>query len=225
MLYLFDIDGTILLTGGAGSRAINDIFARRYQVSDAMRDVRPGGKTDPIILAEAFSNALGREPTPEELAAFLEEYVPLLEAEIAASANFRTMPHAHECLAFLRGCGDVTLGIATGNVKGAARAKLDHIGLWETFAVGGYGCDHAERSQLVARAIERARAHARREFAAHEIVVVGDTTRDIEAARACGVQVIAVATGSNTQGELTAAGADLVMDSLAELPAWHAAQG
>lgn len=223
MLYLFDIDGTLLLTGGAGTRAINAVFARRYGADDVMRGIDPGGKTDPIILTEIFDNALGRPPSPTELQEFLDEYVPLLAIEIAASTNFRTMPHAHECLAFLRGQGGVTLGIATGNVKGAARAKLDHIRLWETFSVGGFGCDHPERGVLVARAIERARSHAGRHFAEREIVVVGDTIRDIAAARACGVRVLAVATGSTTRDELAAADPDAVFDSLEELPGWHAA--
>lgn len=223
MLYLFDIDGTLLLTGGAGTRAINAIFARRYAVADAMTGVQPGGKTDPLILTEIFENVLRRAPTAAELQAFLEEYVPLLAIEIAASTNFRTMPYAHECLAFLREC-NATLGIATGNVKGAARAKLDHIGLWESFAFGGFGCDHPERGALVACAIERARSHAARHVAEQEIIVVGDTTRDIEAARACGVRVIAVATGSTSRDELAAAAPDAVFDTLEELPAWHSAQ-
>ncbi|HUH02208.1 MAG TPA: HAD family hydrolase [Kofleriaceae bacterium] len=220
MLYLFDIDGTLLLTGGAGTRAINAIFARHYAVADAMSGIQPGGKTDPLILTEIFENTLRRAPTPAELQEFLDEYVPLLAIEIAAATNFRTMPHAHECLAFLRERG-VPLGIATGNVKGAARAKLDHIGLWDSFAFGGFGCDHPERGALVACAIERARAHVARPVAEEEIIVVGDTIRDIEAARACGVRVIAVATGSTSRHELAAADPDAVFDTLAELPAWH----
>lgn len=217
ILYLFDIDGTILLTGGAGSRAIDAIFHRRYGVAESMRDIDPGGKTDPIIFGEIFETRIGRAPEAGEIDDILTEYVPLLEREIAASPNFRVMPQAIEVVRELASRPEVTLGIATGNVRAAARAKLAHIDLWDVFGFGGFGCDSADRAELVARAIERAPS----QLPLDRIVVVGDTVRDIAAARACGVQVIAVATGSTSREVLAAAEPDEVFDTLAPLPAWH----
>ena len=221
MLYLFDIDGTLLLTGGAGTRAINRLFGDRYGVDGAMDGIDPGGKTDPGIFTEIFVDRVGREPEAGELDALLDAYVPMLEAELVDAPRFRIMPWAVECVRWLEGEGRVTLGIATGNVRAAARAKLKRIDLHETFAFGGFGCDSGDRAVLVARAIERAAEHAGRSFPGDEVIVVGDTVRDIDAARACGVRVLAVATGSTSRDDLAAAAPDAVFDTLEDLPSWH----
>lgn len=221
MLYLFDIDGTLLLTGGAGTVALEQVFLTHYGIARAMRGVSPGGKTDPLIIAEMFERTLARAPTPDEIARVLEAYVPLLREAVAASASFRLMPAVHEALDFLAADGAVCLAVATGNIRAAAQIKLDRAGLGQRFAVGGFGCDSAERALLVARAIERARAHLGVDYDRDEIVVVGDTPRDVHAARACGVRVLAVATGSASRAELEAEQPDAVFDTLAELPRWH----
>jgi phosphoglycolate phosphatase-like HAD superfamily hydrolase len=222
MLYLFDIDGTLLLSGGAGSRALDRVFAARHGVARSTAGIDPSGKTDPMIIREMFVAALGRPPTAEEIDALLADYVPELVAELAASAQFRLMPAVVEALDFVAGQAGVISGIATGNVRVAAEAKLRRAGLDGRFAVGGYGCDDADRGRLVARAIERGEAHAGRRLPRAEIVVVGDTPLDVAAARANGVRVVAVATGSSDRATLVATGADAVLDTLAELPAWHA---
>lgn len=220
MLYLFDIDGTLLLTGGAGSLALDQVFESLYGVSRAMARVNPAGKSDQRILAEVFEAHLDRRPRADELARIFDAYVPLLEQAVVASAGYRLMPAVHETLDFLAGCG-AHLALATGNIRNAARAKLDRAGLWERFPVGGFGDDGENRAILVQRAIDRGRSHARRHFPCEQIIVVGDTVHDITAARACGVMVLAVATGYTTRAELEVAGADAVFDTLAELPAWH----
>jgi phosphoglycolate phosphatase-like HAD superfamily hydrolase len=222
-LYLFDIDGTILLSGGAGYRALNAIFSRRYGIDDATQGIRAGGKTDPGILREMFERSLGRGPREDETASILDEYVPLLAEELPNSDAFRTMPHVFEVLDYLEQKPPVVLGIATGNVQGGARAKLEHIGLWDRFAIGGYGDDNEDRAKLVERAIERGREHAGRAFSSDEIVVVGDTPRDVAAARACGIRVVTVATGQASSDELGACDPDASFETLAELPAWHEA--
>ncbi len=224
MLYLFDIDGTLLLSGGAGARALDHVFTHRYNISGAMRDIQPGGKTDPMILTEVFENFLGRRPSQAEIDDILAAYLPRLVASLAESENFRLMPAVHEALDFLGQQAGVLLALATGNIRAAAHAKLEHAQLAGHFITGGFGDDSADRSELVARAIERSEAHAARRIAREDIVVVGDTERDIHAARACGVRVIAVATGSASRERLLAEGPDAVFDTLAELPAWHRAQ-
>jgi len=220
LIYLFDIDGTILLTGGAGTRALNRVFLDRYGFSDAMRSVQPHGKTDPIILAEVFEDHLDRAPSPDELEAIFDAYVPYLREEVARAERFEVMPGAPEAVRFLATAG-VGLGIATGNIQRAARIKLERTGLWECFAFGGYGDDSADRAELVARAMERGRASTGRDVAASDFVVVGDTPRDIDAARACGARVVAVPTGRHGRDELAAHAPDALLSTLWELPDWH----
>lgn len=224
MLYLFDIDGTLLLTGGAGAVALEQAFMTHYGVAGAMRGVSPGGKTDPLIIGEMFERSLGRAPSDDEIARVLAAYLPLLRQAVATSTAYRLMPSVHEALDFLAADDAVCLALATGNIRAAAQIKLDRAGLWERFAVGGFGCDSADRGLLVARAIERARSHTGAAHDRDQIVVVGDTPRDVHAARACGVRVLAVATGTASRAELSAAQPDAVFDTLAELPAWHARQ-
>lgn len=221
MLYLFDIDGTLLLSGGAGTVALDQVFHELYGVTGAMTGVVAAGNTDPLIIADIFARRLQRQPVPDEVERILAAYVPHLRQAIQRSAGYRLMPAVVETLDFLGADAAVCLGLATGNIRLAARAKLDRAGLWERFAVGGFGDDSAERAELVARAIERAREHARVAFACEEIVVVGDTPRDVRAARACGVRAIAVATGPVPRDALVAEEPDALLDTLAELPDWH----
>jgi phosphoglycolate phosphatase-like HAD superfamily hydrolase len=224
MLYLFDIDGTLLLSGGAGARALDRAFHSRFGFEGAMSLVNPSGKTDTIILEEVFAHRLSRAPSSPELDEILALYLPLLEAELVHAPNFRLMPSVIEALDFLAALAPaVILGLATGNVREAARIKLERAGLWSRFALGGFGCDHRDRARLVERAIERACDHAGvSALPPDQIVVVGDTPLDVGAARACGVRVVAVATGSASRAELEACGPDAVLDTLAELPVWHA---
>jgi phosphoglycolate phosphatase-like HAD superfamily hydrolase len=226
MLYLFDIDGTLLLSGGAGMRALEQVFQDRFGLAGAMASVQPGGKTDPLILEEMFAAGLGRPPTAAELDEIIALYLPLLQAEMTDAPNFRIMPSVIETLDYLDGLGAaVTVGLATGNVREAARIKLERAGLWPRFAVGGFGCDHRERARLVARAIERACVHRGVDaLPPEQVVVVGDTPFDVQAARACGARAVAVATGTASREELRACSPDVLLDTLAGLPAWHAAQ-
>jgi phosphoglycolate phosphatase len=219
LLYLFDIDGTLLLSGGAGARALDRAFAARFGIDGAMDEVQLGGKTDPNIVEEVFIARLGRRPSDAEIDELLDLYVPLLRSELAEAPRFRLMPAVVETLDHLAAQPGVRIGLATGNIRAGAQAKLERAGLWQRFELGGFACDHRDRHQLVARAIERAGA-----VAPDDVVVVGDTPFDISAARACGVRVVAVATGSVARAALAHCQPDAVFDTLAELPAWHAEQ-
>ena len=221
MLYLFDIDGTILLTGGAGAVALNTVFSDRYGLDGAMDQVRAGGKTDPLIVREIFTTRLGREPTRDEIDMVLADYVPLLRAAIAQTTDFRTMPSIFDVLDYLSAQPGVHLGIATGNVREGAKAKLDYINLWERFPIGGFGDDAADRPGLVQHAIDRGRAHTGLELHTSQIVIVGDTVLDVTAAQACNARVVAVATGFTDRDTLDASRPDATFDTLAELPRWH----
>jgi phosphoglycolate phosphatase-like HAD superfamily hydrolase len=218
ILYLFDIDGTLLRAGGAGSRALDRVVESRYGIRSAMRGIDAGGKTDPWILEEMFAARLGRAPAAHEIDAVLDAYVPILAEECATGERFRVLDGAFEVTAWLaaRGC---TIGLATGNILAGAQVKLLRAGLWERFAFGGYGSDSAMRAELVAIAIARGEAHAGAK--ATQVVVVGDTMHDVRAAKACEALCVAVTTGTEPRSALEAGGADVVLDSLHELPAWH----
>jgi phosphoglycolate phosphatase-like HAD superfamily hydrolase len=127
VLYLFDIDGTLLLSGGAGARALERAFAARYGLEGAMAEVQLGGKTDPNIVEEVFVARLGRRPVDSEVAEILELYVPLLRAELAAATHFRLMPAVEETLDHLAGQGGVRIGLGhrqhPGRRPGQARAR------------------------------------------------------------------------------------------------------
>ena len=215
ILYLFDIDGTLLRADGAGARAFETVLASMFGITDGWRGVRFGGKTDPQILDEILILCRGAPATADERARFMAAYLPRLEAELADSPGFRVLPGVIAALDWLAGRADVVLGIATGNIAEGARAKLTRAGLAERFRVGGYGSDASDRAELVSHAIARGRAAG----AQREVVVVGDTIHDIAAARACGAVAAAVATGADERDALVEA--DVVWDALDELPAWH----
>ncbi len=217
ILYLFDIDGTLVRAGGAGARALDRVIEMRYGIRSAMRGIDAGGKTDPWILEEMFAARMSRLPEPHEIEAILEAYVPVLAEECATTDRFRVLDGAFEVTAWLaaRGCA---VGLATGNTHAGARVKLSRAGLWERFGFGGYGSDSAVRAEVVAKAIERGTAQVGR---ADHVVVVGDTMHDVRAAKACEAMCVAVTTGTEPRGALEAGGADLVIDSLHELMAWH----
>lgn len=220
ILYLFDIDGTLLHARSSGRNAFDAVFAAHHGIERACDGMRFGGKTDPALIDELFALRLGRPPSDAERAAFLDAYLPLLRNDLA-SAGVEVYAGVTEALAWLAARDDVVLGIATGNVRAGAEAKLKTAGLATHFVLGGYGCDSHLRPQLVAAAIERGRAHGAMR-AIREVVVVGDTIHDISAARACGAVACAVSTGSDRAEAL--AHADVVFASLAELPAWHTAR-
>lgn len=207
ILYLFDIDGTLLSARGSGRGAFDAVMLAQHGVANASEGIRYGGKTDPGIIDEIFAARLGRAPTAGERAAFLDAYLPRLRDMLQGGVD--VLPGVPEALAFLQ--GKATIGVATGNIREGAEAKLAAAGLGP-FAIGGYGCDSHLRAELVAKAIDRAGPH-------DEVIVVGDTIHDISAARACGATVIAVATGADTADKL--AHADVVMQTLEELPTWH----
>ncbi|MEZ4400734.1 MAG: HAD family hydrolase [Kofleriaceae bacterium] len=215
--YLFDIDGTLVRAGGAGSRALGAVMQARYQVSGATDGIAFAGRTDGWIVRQLVARAAGREPDADEVAAILAAYLGHLEAELPKT--LRVLPGADATLTWLGARPEVRLGIATGNVRAGADAKLVHAGLAHHFSFGGYGCDSSERAALVARAIERAGVGP-----GDTAVVVGDTVHDVAAAKATGARCVAVTTGGDDRATLEAAGADVVFDELAPICAWHAGQ-
>lgn len=215
VVYLFDLDGTLLRCGGAGRRAFDRALASTFALDRGSAGVVFAGRTDPALLDEILQARRGQAASADERAAFYQAYLPCLEDELTRSADFAVVAGAEATLSALAARGDARLGVATGNIAAGAHAKLVRAGLAGWFGFGGYGDDGAIRAELVARAIERSGG-------GDAVVVVGDTAHDVEAARAVGARAVGVTAGGGARAELT--GADVILDELPALLAWHEAQ-
>lgn len=211
-IILFDIDGTLLLSGGAGLKALRDVFRRRFGIEDAVEGIEFHGRTDPQILDSIAHRHLGRDLSADERAGLIAEYLEGLERFLDESP-YRILDGARELLDALAARDDVLLGLATGNVEPGAWAKLRHGGLDGYFGFGGFGSDDPDRDRLTCMAVERGRARAGNGAPA---VVVGDTIHDVRSARAAGADCLAVATGNASRGDLEAAGARWTVPTLAD---------
>ena len=181
-----------------------------------MRSVRPAGKTDPLIVTEGFWATLGRSPRPGEVDRVLEHYLVHLPVSVRDSPGFRVLSGARSGLETLRDRGDL-LAVATGNIREAARIKLERADLAGFFVCGGYGDDSADRAELVRVAAHRAGSHLKRTLSDDEVVVVGDTPRDVKAARDNGFACIAVASEGVERAALEASGPDRIVGGLNEI--------
>jgi len=214
---LFDIDGTLIVSGGAGARALEQAFVELTGIERALSGVKLDGATDLAIIREALESA-GREVTPELMDQLVRRYTALLPGELERAEGYRLLEGVEALLEKL--ASELRdFGLCTGNVREGARAKLARGGVWDHFArgfEGGFGSDAEVRSDIVRAALRRAEAHRGRPLRAMEALVIGDTPRDVLAAHEVGVPVLAVATGRYSAEELRRAGADMVVDSLAD---------
>ncbi len=210
---LFDIDGTLLSTGGAGGRAWARAFRERFDVDADIERFSESGQTDPDVARETFTGVLGRPPTEAELGQLIMAYVRHLPAEVADSHGYRVMPGAEALLERLAEQGALC-ALVTGNIEGAARIKMERAHLNRYFPIGGYGSDASDRAEVTRAAIARAAMLHGHDLRASEVAVVGDTPRDVAAARAVGAIGIAVATGAYSVEQLRETGADHVLATL-----------
>lgn len=209
-IILFDIDGTLLLSGGAGLMSLREIFRRRFGLEDAVEGIEFHGRTDPQIVDSIAARHLGRRLAAGEHAELIEEYLEGL-ARFLDECPYRVLPGARELLDVLAARDDVVLGLATGNVEEGAWTKLRHGGLDGYFGFGGFGSDDPDRDRLTCLAVDRGRERAGHGAPA---LVVGDTIHDVRSARAAGADCLAVATGNASQGDLEAAGARWTVPTL-----------
>lgn len=213
-LLLFDIDGTLLETGGVGRKAVESALSELAGQPISTEGVSFSGKTDPQILREVLTlNDVHPDLLNGRFAEVVDAYRAMLPRLLQA-AMVRALPGAAALVERLHAEPAVQLGLLTGNVREMAYLKLDAIGLGGYFPFGAFGCDHEDRNALPAVAVERALAHAGRPFEPSDVLVIGDTPRDVECARAYGARVVAVATGRFGRAELAEHAPDALLDSL-----------
>jgi phosphoglycolate phosphatase-like HAD superfamily hydrolase len=199
---LFDIDATLLKTGWAGLRALNRVFDRLYGVKEATNGIRPGGKTDPLIIRELVEKRCPDLDPDREIPRVAEIYVEYLAEEVEISPGFQVMPGVPELLEALSRIPHLVLGLATGNLEQGAYIKLRRAGLGAYFSFGGFGSDSENRTELVLAAIRRAGDHLKGEVPLDSVYVIGDTPRDILCGKEAGARTVAVATGGSSVEEL-----------------------
>ena len=212
---LFDIDGTLLSTGGASDRAWAHAVRDLYGVDFDVGAHTGRGVPDPEVGRIVLRSVLEREPSGRELLRLMRQRMKYLPDEVERSPGYRVKPGVPELLEKLT-TEDYLLGLTTGNVEPAAHAKLARGGLDHYFSFGGYGSDASERVELTRRAIERARRFVGEELPAAVILAVGDTPRDVEAGHGAGVKVVGVATGEYSVADLEGAGADWAVPTLVD---------
>lgn len=218
MLYLFDIDGTLVDTGGAGMASLMEATRELFGEDGPALDL--AGSTDLGIVATIHTH-FQIEPTRQRFEEYVAVYLARLEWNLAHGAfPGRVYDGVSEMLDSLAEQPGASIGLLTGNTSGGAAAKMRHFHLDQHFSFGAYGCDHADRNQLGPIALKRAAAHAGRNFTPAETWVIGDTPKDIACAHAIGARCLAVATGQFSAVELTAHGADQVVTSLREPITW-----
>ncbi len=210
---LFDIDGTLVTTGGASDRAWQRSVRDFYGVDFDVGRNTGKGVPDPEVGREVLRVILDREPTGRELLKLMRRRMKYLPGEVESSPGFVVQPGIPEILERLTDDG-LLLGLTTGNVEPAAHAKLARADLNHYFSFGGYGSDASERTELTKRAIERARRLAGEELPDEAIMSVGDTPRDVEAGHGAGIRVTGVATGEYSVEQLLEAGADWAVPNL-----------
>ena len=214
---LFDIDGTLLTSGGAGERALRRGFHERFGIDDDLAKIEIAGRTDSGIARQMLA-AHGVPETPENLTAFLDGYLEYLPQELPASTG-RLLPGIVALLEALQSREDIVLALLTGNLARGAEIKLTHYGVWHFFEFGAYADDHHDRDELGHFARTRAREKHGIEFPSERIFVLGDTPHDIACARAIGAKAVAVATGKFSRTELAALAPDFLLDDLSDVTA------
>ncbi len=210
---LFDIDGTILVTGGAGGVAWQRAFEELHGVDVDIAEHTDAGMTDPEIAAIVFREAIGREGTQEERSKAIGCYLKHLPTTVAESDGYRVMPGVEELLDRLIDDG-LLLGLVTGNIEAAAHIKLARAHLNRFFSFGGYGSDSADRTEVTKAALGRGSLVSGGALEDGACIAVGDTPRDVKAGHGAGIKVVGVATGSYSVDQLRESGADFALENL-----------
>lgn len=220
---LFDIDGTLVTTGGAGRRAMDRAFVEHTGTA-AVLDFSFAGMTDPAIVRLGLTRA-GRPAGPEAIAAVLASYLRVLSEEVAAAEGFVVHEGVGRALSEAAAWPACAVGLGTGNIRDGAKVKLGRAGLFERFAFGGFGCDSEDRAELLAVGAARGAALLGVPRDECRVVVIGDTPKDVAAALAIGAAALGVGTGPYSAQDLQACGAAWAFATLEEEGALEALRG
>ncbi len=217
-LVLFDIDGTLVHTGGAGTKAFSKTFASIFGLKHGAERMKFAGRTD-VNLVREFFKIHGVPESPENFQRFFDNYVFWLEHIVAGSTG-------GQCAGVSRFLADLLalrhppmLGLLTGNIRLGAEIKLRRFGLWEFFVMGGFADDHEDRDHIAVAALKRGRRLLDPELQPQEVVVVGDTPFDVRCGKFIGAKTLAVATGGSPYAELKTHAADWTVESLSQIHA------
>lgn len=214
-LLLFDIDGTLIHSAGAGVQSLRYTLAERFGIEDDLADIEIAGMTDSGIVMSIL-NKHAIPATNDNIAAFLDTYVHFLSLELPRRVG-QLLPGVLELLEKLTTRPHLVLALLTGNVSRGAQLKLEHYGVWHFFEFGAFADDHHDRNQLGSFARSRAREKHGYEFRADQIDVIGDTPRDIACGKAFGARTVAIATGSWPRQQLAAHHPDFLFDDLSNV--------
>ncbi len=215
ILLIFDVDGTLINSGGAGLRALNRAFKLLYNVEDAMGVVNPHGQTDIAIVEEIFVKKILRKPQDEEVRKVLKYYVTFLKEEVTASQGYRVLDGVKDTLEYLYSSNGFVLSLGTGNVQEGARIKLERGDLNKYFPFGGFGDDDRERWKILRKAYDRCvELHG---MVPDAVFIIGDTPLDIKAGKTAGFKTIGVASSIYSMEELTKFEPDFVINRMDEL--------
>ncbi len=218
-LILWDIDGTIIVSHGAGFRAMVRALTERFGATVDMGKIDWAGRTDSWIAGEVL-RLVGLPDTLQNTHDFLEAYLEILPQELRVGRPGQVLPGILELLETLRVRPDVVQGLLTGNLERGARLKLTHHKVWHYFAFGAYADDSPRRNDLGPHALRRAKEKYAVEFAPDRTFIIGDTPHDIECGKVIGAQTIAVATGKYSVTELAAHNPSAVFPDFADTAAF-----
>jgi phosphoglycolate phosphatase len=212
---LFDIDGTLIVSGGAGAASWRLAFDELYGIPADIGKFTDTGMTDPDVGRRTFQAVLHREPDRKEFTRLLERRLYYLHQSVAESKDYRVLPGVQELLPRLLGDGYL-LGLVTGNVEAAAHVKLHRAELNRFFSFGGYGSDSTDRGELTRVALKRGELVYGESLSPAQAISLGDTPHDVEGAHAAGIACVGVGSHHFSVEQLREAGADYVVGSLTE---------
>jgi phosphoglycolate phosphatase-like HAD superfamily hydrolase len=211
---LFDIDGTLISSGGAGKAALEAALADAFGMTPVTAKLELSGRTDRAICRDLFRHH-GLEDSADNMERLMGAYLRHLPACLNRKGG-RVLPGVEALLATLQQRGGVDVGLLTGNVRSGAKVKLGHFGLYDHFAFGGFGDDHYDRDDVAREALAAVHRHCNGATNPNRIWVIGDTPLDVRCARAIGARAVAVATGWHPREELAGCGPDLLLNDLSD---------
>ncbi|HOW59475.1 MAG TPA: HAD family hydrolase [Candidatus Omnitrophota bacterium] len=221
-LLIFDIDGTLLLSGGCGKTALEDAFEEMFGIPSCWGDTVPDGKTDPAIIDAICQKTLNRSLNSEESTRLCERYHHYFRARIKDSKSYRLMPGVPELLEFLSQRKEFLLALGTGNFEEAGWMKLERGNIHHHFKCGGFASDASKRPDILKTAIRRSEKLAGQPFSKENIYVIGDTLHDVRAARQLDLKSIVVTTGNTPKEDFREAPPDYLLKDLRDRAAFLA---